>query len=540
MRASLLIYAGLFIACALGVSGPFSRAQTTAVDIRVVSQSLFSLIVYLQTSIREQAEGDRNLQRPSNRALPQGPINPALKDLGPPEEVFLSVPVAAQGLLNFNGRVVHEKGTSEWSLGTSATGEIATYSFTISALYSPFERQITGDHAPSDITSPSSDRVPRTESSRNSQPNHSEDPLFQRRGIRPLRPPIATSPTTPAVAPPTPPIVDPRVVEFLFASTRKPLAPSMTTNISYSGERGPTLTYGAASVRIPDDHKIGRIELPSSWSLFGIKLSSAPNERDHFVIKSAVPLSEDKFGQVVRAKGSNTALVFVHGFNTTFEDSLYRNAQIVWDLQFGGLSVLFTWASHGEIRDYVYDRESAYLAREAFITLLRKLKRDYGIEQVNVLAHSMGNLIALDALASHAQTSNPINIVRLVMAAPDVDRDQFKTLAPRAKAIVGGMTLYASSADRALVLSRTLAGGIPRAGDVPPDGPIILPNVETIDVTAVGEDIFGLNHNVFAASRDVMEDIAALLRQNSPPPRLIQIRGVPSPPSVPTYWRYVR
>jgi hypothetical protein len=40
--------------------------------------------------------------------------------------------------------------------------------------------------------------------------------------------------------------------------------------------------------------------------------------------------------------------------------------------------------------------------------------------------------------------------------------------------------------------------------------------------------------------RDVMGDIAALLRQNLPPPRFIQMRGVPSPPSVPTYWRYVR
>src|SRR4029077_8920297 len=130
--------------------------------------------------------------------LPQGPINPALKDLGPPEEVFLSVPVAAQGLLNFNGRVIHEKGTSKGSLGTSATGEIATYSFTISAPYSPLERQITGDHAPSDITGPSFGREFGTESSRNSLPNHSEDPSFQRRAIRPLRPPIATSPTPPA------------------------------------------------------------------------------------------------------------------------------------------------------------------------------------------------------------------------------------------------------------------------------------------------------------------------------------------------------
>jgi esterase/lipase superfamily enzyme len=126
---------------------------------------------------------------------------------------------------------------------------------------------------------------------------------------------------------------------------------------------------------------------------------------------------------------------------------------------------------------------------------------DYGIEQVNVLAHSMGNIIAVDALANYARTSNPVQIEHLVMAAPDVDRNQFLALVPVAKAIVGGMTLYASSADRAMVASRKLAGDVPRAGDVPADGPIILPNVETIDVIAMGEDIFGLNHNVFAASR---------------------------------------
>jgi esterase/lipase superfamily enzyme len=232
-------------------------------------------------------------------------------------------------------------------------------------------------------------------------------------------------------------------------------------------------------------------------------------------------------------------LVFVHGFNTTFEDALYRNAQIVWDLQYTGLPVLFTWASRGQVADYIYDKDSAYLAREAFVTLLKKLKDDYGVDQITVLAHSMGNLIALDALANYAKTSNPIQIARLVMAAPDVDRDEFKALAPMAKAIVGGMTLYASSADRAMVLSRELAGGIPRAGDVPTDGPIILPNIETIDVTAVGNDIFGLNHNVFASSRDVLEDISLLLRVNLPPPRLVQIRAVPGPPSVPTYWKYV-
>jgi esterase/lipase superfamily enzyme len=334
-------------------------------------------------------------------------------------------------------------------------------------------------------------------------------------------------------------VADPRIVEFLYASTRQQIVRPRTENASYSGERG-QLTYGAASVRIPEDRKIGQIKLPSSWTFFGITISAPANEREHFIIKRAVPLSEDNFDQIAREKGAHAALVFVHGFNTTFEDALYRTAQIVWDLQYSGLPVLFTWASRGNVVDYIYDKESALIARDAFLTLLKKLKRDYGIEQVNVLAHSMGNLTVLDSLASYARTENPIQISRVLMAAPDVDREMFEVLAPEAKAIVGGMTLYASSADRTMALSRALAGGVPRAGDVPAGGPIILPNLETVDVTAVGDDIFGLNHNVFAASRDVMEDISAMLRLNGPPPRLIQIRAVPEPPAIPRYWRYVR
>lgn len=523
MRPRAFVFATLFIACTLSVGDEFARAQNSTTFDNIVKQSLFSLIAELRTKIDRQAAGDQSAY------FPQGRINPALNALGRPIKILLSAPVAAQGLFNFNGRVIHENGASEWTLGALDTGQIATYTFAISGLgppAPPFGRNNSVLRNPGQIFGGNITVF-----------NHDFRYVAPTPSQR-LNPPSRADLSVVA-PPPTSPIVDPRVVEFLFASTRQEIVQSPTSSISYSGERG-SLTFGAASVRIPDDHKIGRIELPWSWKIFGITLSSAPNEHEHFVIKRVIPLSESTFGQVVRAKGAHTALVFVHGFNTTFEDALYRNAQIVWDLQYTGLSVLFTWASRGDVADYIYDKESAYLARAAFISLLQKLKHDYGIEQVNVLAHSMGNLIALEALANYAQTSSPIQIARLVMAAPDVDRDQFKALAPIAKAIVGHMTLYASSADRAMALSRTLAGGVPRAGDVPDDGPIILPNVETIDVTAVGEDILGLNHNVFAASRDVMEDISAMLRLNLPPPRLIQIRAVPDPPSVAKYWRYVR
>ena len=70
------------------------------------------------------------------------------------------------------------------------------------------------------------------------------------------------------VPPPTSPIVDPRVVEFLFASTRRGNSSVSSGNINYNGERAP-LTFGAASVRIPDDHKIGPHRAAGSWNFFG-------------------------------------------------------------------------------------------------------------------------------------------------------------------------------------------------------------------------------------------------------------------------------
>src|SRR4051812_10782414 len=134
-------------------------------------------------------------------------------------------------------------------------------------------------------------------------------------------------------------------------------------------------------------------------------------------------------------------------------------AQIVWDLQYGGIPVLFSWPSRGHIIDYPYDQNSALGTRPAFIELLRNI-RVAGSQRVHVLAHSMGNLVFIDALADHPHQSDPLGIAELMMAAADVDRDHYIGIAPKVRAAVSGMTLYASSADRALAASKRVAGGM--------------------------------------------------------------------------------
>jgi esterase/lipase superfamily enzyme len=334
---------------------------------------------------------------------------------------------------------------------------------------------------------------------------------------------------------------DPRIVEFLFATTR--LKAEDQQRVSFSGERNNSLSFGAARVRVPEDHRFGKLELPTSVRFLGISLYEAKSDSDrHFAIKEVRSLSRAQWDDVVRDKGSDNALIFVHGFNTSFDEALYRTAQIVWDLQYPGIAVLFSWASRGGVLNYPYDQQSALNARDQFVELLKVLKIAHGIQRVHVLAHSMGNYLVIDALAELARRSDPVKIGELLMAAPDVDRDQFAASVPIVRQIADGMTLYASSADKAMIASRKIAG-VPRAGDIPTEGPVVASGMETIDVTALGEDVLGLNHDVFASVRSVMNDIGIVITSNprkAPHLRLFEVRRVPEMSEFPKYWRYSR
>jgi esterase/lipase superfamily enzyme len=107
-----------------------------------------------------------------------------------------------------------------------------------------------------------------------------------------------------------------------------------------------------------------------------------------------------------------------------------------------------------------------------------------------VLAHRMGNFVTVDALSNYASTKNLVTIAQLIMAAPDIDRDMFVQHIPELAKVAKGLTLYASANDKALQLSKFVAGNIPRACDVPKTGPVVLASLSTIDVSAIGDELF--------------------------------------------------
>jgi esterase/lipase superfamily enzyme len=131
-----------------------------------------------------------------------------------------------------------------------------------------------------------------------------------------------------------------------------------------------------------------------------------------------------------------------------------------------------------------------------------------------------------------------VQISQIILAAPDVDRDNFENIAAEIQGLAKGVTLYAASNDRALQVSRNFYGGIPRAGDVPPAGPLVLSGIDTIDVTTASTDSLSLNHSGYAENNHLLEDIGRLIQTGTRPPNV----RTPSLQEVDTakgaYWRY--
>jgi esterase/lipase superfamily enzyme len=238
----------------------------------------------------------------------------------------------------------------------------------------------------------------------------------------------------------------------------------------FSGERGEEVSYAAVSVSIPPDsaRKAGQVQWPSSVP---------GNPQRDFVTASANHLDKRAFSAAIsnaaKQSGRSRVLVFVHGFNNRFDDAVYRFAQIVHDSKAEGIPVLFTWPSRGEMRlsAYAYDRESANYSRDALEQLLDTLAANPHVKEVNILAHSMGNWVTLEALRGKAIRGGKIgNKVRnVLLVAPDVDVDVFRTQIQRMGASRPRFALFVSQDDRALSLSQFIWGGMQRLGDINPE-----------------------------------------------------------------------
>jgi esterase/lipase superfamily enzyme len=284
---------------------------------------------------------------------------------------------------------------------------------------------------------------------------------------------------------------------------------------AYGASRAPTLGYGKALVTIPMVHALGEVERPS---LFRLEWVADP--RKHFVLKSVLPLDSEKVlgevGNSLAASGSKAILLFVHGYNTDFSEAAMRTAQLAHDLDFPGVPIFFSWPSAGEVISYLKDLEAAQLSESAFNELLDDLSQLREAD-VFVIAHSMGSNLVSQALKSRVDAKRPTSqLTQLLLAAPDINADIFKTIiAPKLAGLQGvRTTVYASSSDLALRASKAVFG-YTRLGETLGEV-ALLPGVETIDATSASLITRAFGHSYVTDSPAVLKDIEAIFRRKLP------------------------
>ena len=317
--------------------------------------------------------------------------------------------------------------------------------------------------------------------------------------------------------------------------------------LAYNADRAHRLELGRALVTVPKSHQVPQVERP--WAIripyFDVTIyEQAEDPKKHFTLQEIKSLTKGDFLRLVRARlaASNTfknhAIVFVHGYNTSFDNALYRTAQIAYDLHFDGAPFVYSWPSGGGVASYTYDRESAEGSEPYLRQFLDLVVKETGAKTISVIAHSMGNKALLDVLKDmNSAAPKGVVVSQVILAAPDVDADNFTNLAQQIKGFAKGITLYAAANDRALLVSRNFWGHY-RAGDVPAAGPLIVTGVDTIDVTAASTDVFALNHSDYAQNNDLLTDIGKLIATGLRPPNVRFSKLKPVNAGKAEYWRY--
>lgn len=304
-------------------------------------------------------------------------------------------------------------------------------------------------------------------------------------------------------------------VTMLVATTR---AADPDAGVLFSGERGKP-SFVEMTISLPPDarRKVGEVQWPS-------RLPGNP-ETDFVTLK--VDKLDAKTGlarlnQRVSRVPKRRVMVFVHGFNNRFEDAVYRFAQIVHDSDADVVPVLFTWPSRGSLFAYGYDRESATYSRNALENLLQALARDPAVGEVSLLAHSMGNWVALESLTQMAVRNRgiPPKIANVMLASPDVDADVFRTQIAEMTGRRPKFTLFVSQDDRALAVSRRVWGNKDRLGAVDPDVEPYKSEFEADKITVLNLTKLRtgdkLNHGKFAESPEVVKLIGTRLVDGQP------------------------
>jgi esterase/lipase superfamily enzyme len=363
-------------------------------------------------------------------------------------------------------------------------------------------------------------------------------------------------------------------VDLLFITDRaRETAPE--ADLPYGEGRSRSLAFGSATVRLmpemtwdelrqqslsdPRTEQIA-MELGSVRELgrypeepYRVRAGSQGVERDPVVLAQHDRAEDELQAEVqrrIQTAPSGQVMLFVHGFNETFATGAYTAADLCHFFGRRHVCAFFTWPAEvggNPLFAYTQTTESAQFSVAHLKKTIRSLANTPGVEGVQLLAHSRGTAVllnayrelAIEAIVAGKEPAEALKLENLVLLSPDIDGDvasqQIEVFvsdpnlhsswskAAMPRFFRNRLTIYASPEDRALKLSTFLFRSSHRVGqlqpgDLSPNTQQVFSTLGVVDAIVYdGERTDKFGHSYFMSNPRVSADLVELVVNNTPP-----------------------
>jgi esterase/lipase superfamily enzyme len=227
----------------------------------------------------------------------------------------------------------------------------------------------------------------------------------------------------------------------------------------FNNKRAQNMSFGFFDTGIEPTLGVGMLIDPTDWF-----------QNEEIQINQITSLAENAMVSEIRkqveASPDKSLLININGFRERFPSALRKTAFLAHVLDIDTPMLVFDWPGDQGSTPRGYRRAQA-LARDSGVDLARIIERivhDVQPERLWIIANSMGGEVVVSAfseLYQHADMADSsTEIEHVILAAPDISHEEFNSrFRQKLMALTENLTVYVSSNDRALLMSRVINRG---------------------------------------------------------------------------------
>lgn len=247
---------------------------------------------------------------------------------------------------------------------------------------------------------------------------------------------------------------------FFFVTNRSLEPGPEELEARFEAEREETLKFGSFDTRIQPSLGLGMIIDPSDWFL-----------NEEIQVRDVRTFEQQQFVAKLQEQVANSPrrslLVVVHGFREGFPSALRKTAFLAHVLDIDTPALVFDWPGNqgSSLRGYRRARRVAIASATELAKTLELIVREVQPDRLWLMANSMGGQVVVDAFSLLYENADfadsQTEIENVMLTAPDVDHEEFNSrFKQEITALADNVTVYVSSNDRALLVSRLINRGL--------------------------------------------------------------------------------